>query len=61
VSQRTPVARAVVTAPEADVARLRSAADDLRATGRVGDLRLVAGGAEVSVSDVDLQPEESAS
>ncbi|MEJ5945197.1 valine--tRNA ligase [Pseudokineococcus basanitobsidens] len=54
VSQRTEAVRALVTAPSADLALLRPAADDLRGAGRVGDLDLAEGGDELVVSDVEL-------
>ena len=56
VSQRTDVTRAVVTGPQEALDRVRAGADDLRATGRVAVLDLVAGGDEVVVSDVELVP-----
>jgi valyl-tRNA synthetase len=37
---RTDVVRAVVRAPAVDVERLRPAADDLRAAGRIAELVL---------------------
>ena len=60
VSQRTPVTRAVVTAPAADVERLRAATADLRATGRVDDLQLLTGGDAVVVGEVELDVQASA-
>ncbi|WP_298804594.1 valine--tRNA ligase [uncultured Pseudokineococcus sp.] len=58
VSQRTEASHAVVSAPAADVALLRSAADDLRGAGRVRELDLREDGDEVVVSDVELVTEE---
>jgi valyl-tRNA synthetase len=60
VSQRTTVTSAVVSAAAADVERLRSATADLRAAGRVDDLRLVAEGDELRVRDVRLAEPEAA-
>ncbi|MGN6301359.1 MAG: valine--tRNA ligase [Angustibacter sp.] len=60
VSQRTPVTRAVISAAEADLARLRAAAADLRATGRIGQLELVSGDGEPTVTDVELGEQDAA-
>ena len=54
VSQRTDVTRAVVTAPEADLERVRAGEADLRGAGRVAALELRAGGDEVRVDGVEL-------
>lgn len=54
VSQRTDVVRAVVTAPEADLERVRAGEGDLRGAGRVAALELRAGGDDVRVGDVEL-------
>lgn len=54
VSQRTDVLRAVVTAPEADLERVRAGEGDLRGAGRVAALELRAGGDDVRVADVEL-------
>lgn len=54
VSQRTDVVRAVVTAPEADLERVRAGEGDLRGAGRVAALELRAGGDDVRVADVEL-------
>ncbi|MDQ1585295.1 MAG: valyl-tRNA synthetase [Actinomycetota bacterium] len=48
-SLRTEVPAAVVQGPEAAVDRVRLAADDLRATGRVAELMLAPGGDTLSV------------
>ncbi|GAB2695181.1 valine--tRNA ligase [Thalassiella azotivora] len=56
VSQRTEVARAVVTAPDDVLARVRAARADLMGAGRVQDLQLLTGGEELVVSDVELAP-----
>jgi valyl-tRNA synthetase len=48
-SMRTEVPAAVVQGPEAAVDRVRLAADDLRATGRVAELMLAPGGDTLSV------------
>jgi valyl-tRNA synthetase len=53
-SQRTPVLRAEVRAPEADVVRLRSAEADLRAAGRIELLDLTPDGDCVRVHAVEL-------
>lgn len=54
VSQRTDVVRAVVTAPEADLERVRAGEGDLRGAGRVAALELRAGGDDVRVDEVEL-------
>ncbi|MEJ5915260.1 valine--tRNA ligase [Pseudokineococcus sp. 1T1Z-3] len=54
VSQRTEAARALVTAPAAELELLRQATDDLRGAGRVETLDLAVGGETVVVSDVEL-------
>ena len=55
VSQRTPVVRAVVRGPAAELDRVRAGEEDLRAAGRVGDLRLDAGGEQVEVAEAELE------
>jgi valyl-tRNA synthetase len=60
VSQRTPVLRAVVRGPAADLGRIRSGADDLRAAGRVTDLRLEESGEQVEVAEVALEGQADA-
>lgn len=52
-SQKTPVASAEIAAPEAEVALLRGAADDLRAVGRIGELRFAVAEA-LEVRDIVL-------
>ncbi|MDR2294126.1 MAG: valine--tRNA ligase [Microbacterium sp.] len=54
-SQKTPVARAVVAAPEAVRTALSSAAADLAAVGRIEDLQFV-DGAELAVVEIELAP-----
>ncbi|XPP25886.1 MAG: valine--tRNA ligase [Leucobacter sp.] len=59
-SQKTPVELAVVTAPAADAERLRLAAGDLAAVGRIAELRIEAAevGA-VSVAEIRLEQAEA--
>jgi valyl-tRNA synthetase len=52
---RADVERATVTAPAEQIARVREAAGDLAAAGRVADLVLVEGPAPLAV-DVVLAP-----
>jgi valyl-tRNA synthetase len=54
-SQKTPVARAIVAAPEAVRVALSSAAVDLAAVGRIEDLQFV-DGAELAVVEIELAP-----
>ncbi|MBF4995418.1 valine--tRNA ligase [Arthrobacter gandavensis] len=58
VKQRTEVLNAAVTAPAAQVERLRAGLPDLLAAGNVRNLELVAGDGELSVSGVELAPAE---
>jgi len=58
VKQRTEVLTGVVTAPEAQLARLREGLGDLLAAGNARDLVLVAGEGELAVSAVELAPAE---
>ncbi|WP_353827608.1 valine--tRNA ligase [Agromyces sp. SYSU T0242] len=53
-SQKTPVASAVIAAPESAATLLASAEGDLRAVGRIADLRF-ADGEELQVRDVVLE------
>jgi valyl-tRNA synthetase len=55
VSQRTPVLRAVVQGPQAELERVRAGADDLRAAGRVRSLELVEAGEQVAVTETELE------
>ncbi|MFC5380318.1 valine--tRNA ligase [Aquipuribacter nitratireducens] len=56
VSQRTEVRSATVRVPDAAVALVEPAVGDLRGAGRVDALRLVPGGEELRVEDVELEP-----
>ncbi|WP_442893297.1 valine--tRNA ligase [Aquipuribacter sp. SD81] len=56
VSQRTDVRAAVVRVPEQSLALVEAAVTDLRGAGRVGRLELLAGGEELQVEDVELEP-----
>ncbi len=56
-SQKTPVAHATIAAPAAYLAPLQAAAADLRAVGRIADLRVVEGEA-LAVTDIELAPVE---
>jgi valyl-tRNA synthetase len=60
VSQRTGVRRAVVSGPTSLLELVRAGSSDLRAAGRVEDLRLQPAEEthEVTVSDVELAPAE---
>ncbi|WP_374230947.1 valine--tRNA ligase [Humibacter sp. RRB41] len=58
VSQKAPIARAIVTAPEDELWAIELAAADIRAVGRIVDLQFVPGD-ELSV-EVDLGDEPSA-
>lgn len=51
---RTEVRTATVVAPAASLARIRAAAQDLCAAGRIADLRFEEGGDKVSVRDIEL-------
>ncbi|ROQ38298.1 valyl-tRNA synthetase [Frondihabitans sp. PhB188] len=57
-SQKTPVTSAVVVAPEASLALLRTAAADLSAVGRIETLTFAAG-EELAVSDIVLAEQPS--
>jgi len=60
-SQKTPVARAVISAPAQTVAALRLAEGDLRAVGRIAQLEFVTsdeGG--LTVGSIELAPVEEA-
>jgi valyl-tRNA synthetase len=57
-SQKAPIARAVVTAPEQELWAIEQAAADIRAVGRIASLEFVAG-EELSV-DVELADEPGA-
>ena len=54
-SQRTPVASLTISGPEASVRRIELVADDLRATGRIGEVRFEVAGEAVQVSEVVFQ------
>lgn len=56
-SQKTPVSRAVITAPAASIEALRAAAGDLRAVGRIAELEVVEG-EELAVTEIELTPVE---
>ncbi len=59
VSQRTPVTRAVIQAPEADRERLSLAASDLADVGRVADLSIVAADvSEITVAEIHVETAE---
>lgn len=60
-SQKTPVARIVLRAPDAVVAALSLAEGDLKAVGRIETLELLTGGDGLTVESVELapQPEQS--
>lgn len=58
VSQRTEVERATIAVADADVARLESAAEDLRAVGRIDDLSIIGGAERVEVRDIALKLED---
>jgi hypothetical protein len=49
-SMRTEVAEAGITGPEAAIARVREAADDLKAAGRIADLRFATSEQPLSVT-----------
>ena len=57
-SQKAPVARAVVTAPDDDLRAIEQAAADIRAVGRIAELEFVPGD-ELTV-DVELADESAA-
>ncbi|WP_156759653.1 valine--tRNA ligase [Microbacterium karelineae] len=57
-SQRTPVASAEITAPEAQIALLRLAEADLRAVGRIAELALTPGD-ELRVTSIALEEQEA--
>ena len=60
-SQKTPVERAIVRASQEDATRLREAADDLAAVGRIADLRIEVGsGTEVVVEGIVLAEQTGA-
>ena len=56
-SQKTPVSRAVITAPASALDALRAAAGDLQAVGRIAELSLVEG-EELAVTEIELAPVE---
>jgi valyl-tRNA synthetase len=56
-SQKTPVASAVVSGPADQVALLEEAAGDIKAVGRIADLRFTEG-AELAVTEILLAPAE---
>lgn len=56
-SQKTPVSRAVITAPASSIGALRAAAGDLSAVGRIAELEIVAGD-ELAVTEIELAPAE---
>jgi valyl-tRNA synthetase len=56
-SQKTPVATAVISGPAAQVTLLEQAAGDIRAVGRIADLRF-AEGDELAVTEIVLAPAE---
>ena len=59
VSQKTPVQQAVIQAPAGAEHRIELAAADLRAVGRVADLRIeTADVSQVTVTDIQLEPQE---
>jgi valyl-tRNA synthetase len=58
-SQKTAVASATIAGPEAEIALLQLAAADLKAVGRIAELRF-ASAAELVVSDIVLAPDETA-
>ena len=58
VSQKAPIARAVVTAPEVELHAIEQAAADIRAVGRIAELTFQTG-AELSV-DVELGDDPTA-
>ncbi len=57
-SQRTPVASARITGPEASVRRIELVAGDVGAAGRIGSLSFDIGGDTVEVADVVFIPTE---
>ncbi|MCS5733112.1 valine--tRNA ligase [Herbiconiux daphne] len=56
-SQKTPVASATIAGPDDEIALLQLAAADLRAVGRIAELRF-ASADELLVSDIVLAPED---
>ncbi|MGC5223244.1 valine--tRNA ligase [Micromonospora sp. DT81.3] len=58
-SQKTPVARATVTAPAETLNALRFTEGDLRAVGRISDLTFVEGDA-LTVTSIELAPAQEA-
>lgn len=56
-SQKTPVARLVLAAPDAAVARLTLAEGDLKAVGRIAQLEMNGGADALAVQTVELAPE----
>ncbi len=56
-SQKTPVRRLVLRAPDATVAALTLAEGDLRAVGRIESLELLPGADALSVETVELAPQ----
>jgi valyl-tRNA synthetase len=56
-SQKTPVSRVTIAAPEASVAALRHAEGDLKAVGRIGEVNYT-DAAAIAVADIELAPAE---
>ena len=56
-SQKTPVARVTISAPEASVALLRLAEGDLKAVGRIAEVEY-ADAAAIAVTAIELAPVE---
>ena len=56
-SQKTPVSRVTIAAPEASVAALRHAEGDLKAVGRIGEVHYT-DAAAIAVADIELAPAE---
>lgn len=54
-SQKTPVSRAVIVAPNETLEAIRAVADDLRSVGRIAELEF-AEGAELTVTEIELAP-----
>ena len=56
-SQKTPVASAVIAGPREEISQLELAAGDIKAVGRISDLRFVEA-AELAVTEIVLAPSE---
>jgi valyl-tRNA synthetase len=56
-SQKTPVARVTLAGPKASLAALRLAEGDLKAVGRIAEIRY-AEAAAIEVTDIELAPLE---